>query len=974
MSQLNLGDLIYELGFANEQEFLRSLDRTLDRAEDRSERSGREAGQGFSRGMSRFIGSAALGGLIGGATAQAFGMASAAVGDFVRDLDQRAVQIQASMRKATVVFGETLPTVQEWARENANALGLTTQQAVALAAGAQDLLVPMGFVREEAVDISTTLIGLSGALAEWSGGQRDSAEVSEILTNALLGERESLKSLGISISAADVEARLAAKGQGELEGAVRQQAEAQATLELILEKSTDAQQAFADGADEPIRQMQLQKAAIQESKDALALDLIPVMQSYYEDVAPQLVDWTGQAVTVFGQFMQGFMDAKDLDPADYTFFTGMGEVFRTITDTIGGAIEKFEQWRFLVTGTNAELLNMERDQEQGFIERFGSELGQQVIEAENRLERAREAVQAGEEVVEGLKNDPLSFLNRAFIQSQEESLEVLRADLQAAEAEFLGTLRRASEAASAQNVGVYTPPLLNTGGGSAGGGNDGSGDSGGSSTTTRTTSGASAKAEKSFVQQEVEAIRLEGQRLKEVRDANLISAEQYEQEIAGHYRRLMGLFEQAATSQEQIDVLRLASGFSDELARIEEETVRRNEDLMRRQREMQDAAERSATRSAEAQRQQREETAERNEDLQRQQYQTQQDAERRATKAAARTASEREAARVKRLRDAEADARFLAQLEDRMASEQADALQRILDEFELNAEERKRLEQEVALFRKRAADEAADAVIEADRRAAQAIQADTQQAQRSYRELQDLEVERLRLAGEAREADLLAARNALDRALQDLGENLELRAALMENYRLRVAGINAAHDERESETTQEVSQLEQDLTNIALSFPRALHQGIQEGDIGGALQGALGSASDFFVDQMIQGILGPIAQNLGKSVGGLLGGSAAGAVGGGLANAILPGIGGAIFGIGASLLGGLFGPKPKPAAQRASESRASSGSPSITYQASTTLNFALGADLKDPATLAEVRALAREETLATLEQLGKLKK
>ena len=976
---LHLGDLLYSLGYpaGEEQRFIRDLERTLDRAEDRAERSGREAGRGFSSGMSRFIGSAALGGLIGGATAQAFGMASAAVGDFVRDLDQRAVQIQASMRKATVVFGETLPTVQEWARENANALGLTTQQAVALAAGAQDLLVPMGFVREEAVDISTTLIGLSGALAEWSGGQRTSAEVADTLTAALLGERDALTGLGISISAADVEARLATKGQGELTGALQQQAEAQATLELILEKSTDAQRAFGDGADEPIRKMQEQKARIQESKDALALDLIPVMETYYEDVAPKLVEWTGQAVSIFGQFMQGLTNAKDLDPADYTFFTWLGGAFREIGAAIQEAGRLFEDWRFLLTGSNRELAQMDRAQNEGFTERFGSELGAQVIAAKDVMNAASEEVSAAQKALDDIvRAGPQNFEGKSGFERRialaEEQLARQVAAYESATETFREVYDRVSKETSAQNVGVYTPPLLNTGGGSAGGGNDGGGDSGGGGRTS--SAGASAKAEKTFVQQEVEAIRLEGQRLKEVRDANLISAEQYEQEIAGHYRRLMGLFEQAATSQEQIDVLRLASGFSDELGRMAEDHAAWAEGIQRRNQEMQEAVQRSATENAQRVAQQLEETAERNEDFQRQRYQMQQDAERRMSEAAARTAEEREAARVTRLRDAEAEARFLAQLEDRTASEQADALQRILNEFELNAEERKRLEQEVALFRKRAADDTADAVIEADRRAAQAIQADTRRAQSEYRQLQDLEVERLRLAGEAREADLLAARNALDRALQDLGDNLELRAALMENYRLRVDDINAEHDAQKAESLKETtSQLERDLEGIALSFPRALVSGIRENNVEGALKGALGSATDFFVERMIQGIVGDIASSLAasiaKSTAGSAAGSAAGAASLGPAGII---IGGALLGV--SLLGGLFGSRPKPAAQRASETRASSGSPSITYQASSTVNVSLGTDLKDPATVAELRALARGEALALLDELGRLKK
>ena len=60
----------------------------------------------------------------------------------------------------------------------------------------------------------------------------------------MLGEREQLKSLGISITEADVKQRLLKMGMEDLTGVQLQQAKATATQQLIFEKSTDAQAAF----------------------------------------------------------------------------------------------------------------------------------------------------------------------------------------------------------------------------------------------------------------------------------------------------------------------------------------------------------------------------------------------------------------------------------------------------------------------------------------------------------------------------------------------------------------------------------------------------------------------------------------------------------------------------------------------------------------------------------------------------------
>lgn len=239
------------------------------------------------------IGATALVAAVGGLTAGV-----AAIYDAVGGLEQLD-------RKAQAVFGDTLPTVQAWADANAHAMGLTRTEAIAAAAGLQDLLIPMGFTREAATAMTTETIGLSGALAEWSGGQYDAAEVSQILAKAMLGEREQLKSLGISITEADVQTRLAAKGQEELTGAALQQAKAIATQELIFEKSADAQAAFKSGGDSLYRTQQELKAAIGETKESVLRALAPAMREVADlvrtEVLPRVVslsEWLSAKIPV----------------------------------------------------------------------------------------------------------------------------------------------------------------------------------------------------------------------------------------------------------------------------------------------------------------------------------------------------------------------------------------------------------------------------------------------------------------------------------------------------------------------------------------------------------------------------------------------------------------------------------------------------------------------------------------------------
>lgn len=179
--------------------------------------------------------------------------------------------------KAKTVFGGQIGSVNKWADSNARAMGLSSMEATGLAANFADLLIPMGFARDEAAKMATKVVGLSGALSQWSGGTKSTAEVTEILNAAMLGETDGLKALGISISAADVEAQLAAKGQAKLTGAAKQQAEAQAIQTLIFQKSTDAQKAFAAGGSPLLSAQAKLKGMFAQVRDEMVMKLVPVM-------------------------------------------------------------------------------------------------------------------------------------------------------------------------------------------------------------------------------------------------------------------------------------------------------------------------------------------------------------------------------------------------------------------------------------------------------------------------------------------------------------------------------------------------------------------------------------------------------------------------------------------------------------------------------------------------------------------------
>lgn len=240
----------------------------------------------FSKSSSR-IGAGLKGALTGAAVGGAAVFAGVKIGKEILDAGAR---LESFRLKAKVVFEGSAADVRKWADKNNESFGMTDDELVGLAANFGDLIKPMGFTSEQATDMSKKTIGLAGALSSWSGGTRDAAEVSTILSKAMLGETDGLKELGIAISAADVDAKLAAKGQQDLTGSALEQAKALAVQELIFAKSTDAQKAWAEGGNKALNSQNKLKAMMAEAKETLAEKLTPAVTA--------AATWVGEKLPV----------------------------------------------------------------------------------------------------------------------------------------------------------------------------------------------------------------------------------------------------------------------------------------------------------------------------------------------------------------------------------------------------------------------------------------------------------------------------------------------------------------------------------------------------------------------------------------------------------------------------------------------------------------------------------------------------
>ena len=207
-----------------------------------------------------------------------FALAERAARGFFSFLFTRTSELDGISRRFESVFGDSASTVEAWAEQNAISIGVTINEYKKLAAASGDLLVPIGFQRDQAAALSKEMLDLAAALAIAEGGTKSTAEVSEILNKALVGEREQLKTLGVVIQEADVKLRLAEKGQAKFTGQALKQAKALATLEIITENSADAITQFDTSQDSTALTTARITAKIKNKADTLAKKLLPVLR------------------------------------------------------------------------------------------------------------------------------------------------------------------------------------------------------------------------------------------------------------------------------------------------------------------------------------------------------------------------------------------------------------------------------------------------------------------------------------------------------------------------------------------------------------------------------------------------------------------------------------------------------------------------------------------------------------------------
>mgnify|MGYP006921320039 CR=1 FL=1 len=244
---------------------------------------------------------------IGGA-AVAGGIAAVGAGvAFLGTTIGPASDLAETVSKVGVVFGETAPQILEMGKNAAVSMGMSENAALAAAGTYGNLFRAMGIGEQTSADMSGSLVGLAADLASFNN--MDPTEVLDKLRAGLSGETEPLKSLGVNLNAAEIEARALKMGLKKVNGVLPAAAKAQASYALIMEQTALAQGDFARTSEGLANQQRIMKAQFENVKATLGTALLPLMttlagilNSIFTN--PAFQTWLNTAVTALTNFAQ----------------------------------------------------------------------------------------------------------------------------------------------------------------------------------------------------------------------------------------------------------------------------------------------------------------------------------------------------------------------------------------------------------------------------------------------------------------------------------------------------------------------------------------------------------------------------------------------------------------------------------------------------------------------------------------------
>ena len=293
---------------------------------------------------------------VGGIGLTALGGAAIGAAAMIKPMIDMAADVQESVSKSRLVFGEASNAVEAFAETSLHSFGVTRREALEATGTFGSLGKAMGMAEADSAEMAMTLTGLAGDLSSL-----ENVRVEEALTAlraGIIGEAEPLRRLGILLDAATIKQKAFEIGLiKSTKEALTPAMKSQAAYALILEKGAVAMGDFERTSDSAVNQTKILAGEfdhIQTMIGDLFLpmlttivtflndEVVPAVKDFAEDpswiAAFQLLadgatsEFTKTAGTTLGNVTDWF-----INPTGRAIQAGYGMLFGYFTDAGDGA-------------------------------------------------------------------------------------------------------------------------------------------------------------------------------------------------------------------------------------------------------------------------------------------------------------------------------------------------------------------------------------------------------------------------------------------------------------------------------------------------------------------------------------------------------------------------------------------------------------------------------------------------------------
>ena len=284
--------------------------------------------------------------------------------------------LEETRRKFDTVFSGISDSAERAAVKFAESMRMSELETKTLLSNTADLLVGFGFTEEAALKLSLQVNELAVDLAAFNPQVENAAQASEALTKGLLGERESMKTLGIAIKESDL--KQFAEQQGLIWKETDRATRAQLTYELAMQQTTKAQGAHVANMDTFAGMLKIMKSQFDEAAVSIGEKLLPHVKSFaswitkllkrFENLSPETQDFIikagllavalGPVLIVIGRISTGLSSMIRLVKTTTTVIGGMSKGWLGVIGVVGTAIFSFRKWGKKSKETKEEIDNV----------------------------------------------------------------------------------------------------------------------------------------------------------------------------------------------------------------------------------------------------------------------------------------------------------------------------------------------------------------------------------------------------------------------------------------------------------------------------------------------------------------------------------------------------------------------------------------------------------------------------------------